>query len=170
MRFESTIINNEGRATNVASPLLQTLYIKNLMRSKVIKILVSLVFLLTLAVAIGYWFISQAFTNEDTATLIDKVAIDGGNHSLALYRQRMWDGNIWQVFEVKNTPLPSVPSMNAEIKIEGKQITYKFEASDHDDPGPYYLKPNGQNNVLFCSASSCWEIQCLSSQNECTVN
>jgi hypothetical protein len=60
--------------------------------------------------------------------------------------------------------------VSAEIKIDGKQIAYKFEASGHDGPGPYFLKPNGQNNVVFCSAISCWEIKCLSSQNECTVN
>lgn len=140
------------------------------MRPIIKKILVGSVVVIILIVGTLLWAISQVFTNEEVATLTDKVNIEDKKSFIALYRQEMWDGIIWRVYQIKGKPLDTVPSLNAVTKIEGKEIASKFEATGHDGPGPYYLKPNGYRHVMFCSAMSCWEIQCLSTQDECTVN
>lgn len=140
------------------------------MRPIIKKILLGSVVAIILIVGTLLWVISHIFTNEDVATLTAKVAIEDNKSFIALYRQEMWDAIIWRVYKIKGTPPDTVPSVNAEIKIQGREIASKFEATGQDGPGPYYLKPNGYRHVMFCSAMSCWEIQCLSTQDECTVN
>ena len=137
---------------------------------KIIKIFAALALLLALIAGSLAWMGSSAFNNEEKATLTDSIALKKSRVVLALYRQEMWDGTIWRLFEITGTPLSSVPSLNADIKIKGKQIAYKFETTGRDGLGPYRFKRIGDNETQFCSANSCWNIECLSANGECSVN
>src|SRR3569832_1679663 len=88
---------------------------------------------------------------------------------LALYCQQMWDGTIWRLFEVTAPPLSSVPSPHGDIKIEGKELAYKFEAAGYDGPGPFHLKLTGNKEIQLCSAISCWDVVCSSTKGQCSV-